>query len=377
MWFRLWVLIGKEFRQLFRDIPIMLITVWAFTGSIYMAGHAIDLDVNQYPIAIYDMDKSDASRELVSLLRPPYFKIVANLESDQQVEPFLDLGKGSLVVIIPPDFSRNIEGRNAQFQVISDGTQSQTAMLAISYIGIITYQYNMQLLLDNPSASLAGISADSLPGIDSRIRVEYNPNIDHTWFTSILEVFNMITIVGMLLTAAALVREKLYGTLDQLMVTPVKAAELFLAKIIPPLILTMCLSLVSLYLLVHQVFGTPLRGSMLLFYGVAILYSFSISSLGLLVAVFARNIAQAMLILFMILIPMLFLSGALTPPESMSPIMSYISLLSPMRYFMDFGYQVLFKGNGFAYVWHDIVGIIIFGTLIFSGSMWRFRKMIG
>ena len=377
MWFRLWVLIGKEFRQLFRDIPIMLIMIWAFTGAIYVAGHAIDLGINQYPIAIYDMDKSDASRELVSLLRKPYFKIVANLESDQQVTPFLDLGKGSLVVIIPPDFARNIEGRNAQFQVITDGTQSQTAMLAISYIGIITYQYNMQLLLDNPSASLAGISADSLPGIDSRVRVEYNPNIDHTWFTSLLEVFNMITLIGMLLTAAALVREKLYGTLDQLMVTPVQPLELFLAKIIPPLVLTMALSLVGLYVVVHQIFGTPLRGNILLFYGVAALYCFSISSLGLLIALFSRNIAQAMLILFMILIPMLFLSGAMTPPESMSPIMSYISLLSPMRYFMDFGYQVLFKGNGFAYVWLDIVGIIIFGTLIFSGSLWRFRKMIG
>lgn len=377
MWFRLWVLIGKEFRQLFRDIPIMLIMIWAFTGAIYVAGHAIDLGINQYPIAIYDMDKSDSSRELISLLRPPYFKIVTNLESDQQVTPFLDLGKGSLVVIIPPDFARNVEGKNAQFQVISDGTQSQTAMLAISYIGIITYQYNMQLLLDNPSASLAGISADSLPGIDSRVRVEYNPNIDHTWFTSLLEVFNMITLIGMLLTAAALVREKLYGTLDQLMVTPVQPLELFLAKIIPPLVLTMVLSLVGLYVVVHQIFGTPLRGNILLFYGVAALYCFSISSLGLLIALFSRNIAQAMLILFMILIPMLFLSGAMTPPESMSPIMSYISLLSPMRYFMDFGYQVLFKGNGFTYVWLDIVGIIIFGTLIFSGSLWRFRKMIG
>ena len=377
MWFRLWVLIGKEFRQLFRDIPIMLIMIWAFTGAIYVAGHAIDLGINQYPIAIYDMDKSDASRELVSLLRKPYFKIVANLESDRQVTPFLDLGKGSLVVIIPPDFARNIEGKNAQFQVISDGTQSQTAMLAISYIGIITYQYNMQLLLDNPSANLAGISADSLPGIDSRVRVEYNPNIDHTWFTSLLEVFNMITLIGMLLTAAALVREKLYGTLDQLMVTPVQPLELFLAKIIPPLVLTMALSLVGLFVVVHQIFGTPLRGNILLFYGVAALYCFSISSLGLLIALFSRNIAQAMLILFMILIPMLFLSGAMTPPESMSPIMSYISLLSPMRYFMDFGYQVLFKGNGFAYVWPDIVGIIIFGTIIFCGSLWRFKKMIG
>ena len=376
MWFRLWVLIGKEFRQLFRDIPIMLIMVWAFTGAIYVAGHAIDLGINQYPIAVYDMDKSDSSRELVSLMRQPYFKIVANLESDKQVTPFLDLGKGSLVVIIPPDFSRNIEGRKAQFQVISDGTQSQTAMLAISYIGMMTYRYNMQLLLDNPSASLAGISADSLPGIDSRVRIEYNPNMDNTWFTSLLELFNMITLIGMLLTAAALVREKLYGTLDQLMVTPVQPLELFLAKIIPPLILTMILSLVGLYVVVHQIFGTPLRGNMLLFYGVAVLYCFSISSLGLIIALFARNIAQAMLMLFMILIPMMFLSGAMTPPESMSPIMNYLSMLSPMRYFMDFGYQVLFKGNGFADVWLDIVGIVIFGTIIFCGSLWRFRKMI-
>lgn len=377
MWFRLRVLIGKEFLQLLRDTPIMLIMVWAFTGAIYVAGHAIDLEVNQYPVAIYDMDKSDASRELVSLMRPPYFKIVANLSSDHEIVPFLDLGKGSLVIIIPPNFSRNVEAQNAQFQVISDGTQSRTALLAISYIGVIANQHNMQLLMDSSIAQGAGISAATLPGIDSRMRVEYNANVDHTWFTSLLEVLNMITLVGMLLTAAALVREKLYGTLDQLMVTPIEPVELFLAKIIPPLVLTMGLSLIGLFLVVHQIFGTPLRGNVLLFYAVAALYCFSISSLGLLIALFSKNIAQAMLILFMILIPMLFLSGAMTPPESMSPIMSYASLLSPMRYFMDFGYQVLFKGNGFTYVWPEILGIVIFGTVIFCGSLWRFRKMVG
>jgi len=148
-----------------------------------------------------------------------------------------------------------------------------------------------------------------------------------------------------------------------------------MAKIIPTVVIIMLLSLVSLFVIVQGVFHTPIRGSLLLFYSVMAIYVFSVSSFGLLVAVFARNLAQAMMTLFLILMPMIFLSGAFTPPESMAPWMKAASLISPMRYFMDFGYQVLFKGNGIAYVWHDILGIFILGAAMFGLSVWGFRRL--
>ncbi|MCX8030663.1 MAG: ABC transporter permease, partial [Thermodesulfovibrionales bacterium] len=200
------------------------------------------------------------------------------------------------------------------------------------------------------------------------------PNTLTSWFMSLLEYFNMITMVALLVTAAQMVREKEHGTVEQLLVTPVRTWEIFIAKIIPTVFAIALLSPISIFGILKGVFDVPLRGSLLLFYPVMLFYAFTISSLGLVISTVARNLAQSMMLMLVILIPMLFLSGAWTPPESMHPIMRYLSLISPMRYFIDFGYSVLFKGNGIEYVWHDIVGIVLLGVALFSFSVWRFRK---
>jgi len=371
MWRRMVAMIRKEFQQLLHDWPILFILMWAFSGAIYVAGHAVRIEVNNYPTVILDLSRSVQSRELVSLIRAPYFKIVAYARNDDEVVQFLDTGKASLAVVIPPDFERRVAAGSGRFQIISDGTISQTSIMATSYIARIAGVYNFQLLTQRLGVTPRDLA--NIPQVDARIRVEYNPNVDNVWFISLLEMLNMITMVSMLLTAAAMVREKVYGTLEQLLVSPLRPIELFMAKIIPTVVIIMLLSLVSLFVIVQGVFHTPIRGSLLLFYSVMAIYVFSVSSFGLLVAVFARNLAQAMMTLFLILMPMMFLSGAFTPQESMAPWMQYASLISPMRYFMDFGYQVLFKGNGVAYVWHDVLGILVLGTLMFGLSVWRFR----
>jgi ABC-2 type transport system permease protein len=185
----------------------------------------------------------------------------------------------------------------------------------------------------------------------------------------------MTTMVSMLLTASAVVREKERGTLDQLLVTPLRPAELFAAKIAPTLVIILALSFLSLVGIIRGTFGTPVRGSLLLFYSVTALYVFTVANLGIAMAVIVRNIAQAMMLLILILFPMLFLSGARFPPETMEPWLRYLSLISPMRYYIDFGYQVLFKGNGLAYVWHDLVGMFVIGALMFVFSVIRFRRL--
>ena len=375
MWRRLGALIRKEFQQLLHDWPILFILMWAFSGAIYVAGHAVRIEVNNYPTVILDMSRSVQSRELVSLIRAPYFKIVDYASNDDEVVRFLDSGKASLAVVIPPDFERRVATGSGQFQVISDGTISQTSIMATSYIARIAGVYNLQLMTQRLGVTPQEMA--NIPQVDARIRVEYNPNVDNVWFISLLEMLNMITMVSMLLTAAAMVREKVYGTLEQLLVSPLRPMELFIAKIIPTVVIILLMSLVSLFVIVQGIFHTPIRGSLLLFYSVMAIYVFSVSSFGLLVAVFARNLAQAMMTLFLILMPMLFLSGAFTPPESMAPWMQYASLVSPLRYFMDFGYQVLFKGNGIAYVWHDILGIFALGSAMFALSVWGFRRQLG
>ncbi len=372
-WKRLSAMIVKEFSQLFHDRPILFILVFAFTGIIYLAGHAISMDIKNYPVVVHDLSQSKDSRELISHLRSPYFKVVRYVYNDRQTVKALDSGKASLAVIIPPEFARNLRQNKADFQVISDGTLTMSAAIANAYIANILNAYNLSILKERGVFKVATLK--QLPQVDARVRVAYNPNFTHSWFSSLLELFNMITMISTLLTAAAMVREKEHGTLEQLMITPLRPVELFIAKIVPTVVMVSLFSLISLLGVINGIYGTPLRGNFLFFYIVSAVYIFIMSGLGLTIAIFARNIAQATLMMLLIIFPMMFLSGSFTPPESMSTWMRYASLLSPMRYYIDFGFQVLFKGNGFIYVWHDIAGIMIFGIIIFGISLRYFKHL--
>jgi ABC-2 type transport system permease protein len=309
------------------------------------------------------------SRELVSRFRAPYFKIAGYVRSDAELVAVLDRGQAGLAIVIPPDFERRAAEASARFQVIMDGTQSTSATIAGAHIAGIANGYGGELLARRPGVG------GSLPGVDARIRVEYNPNLVETWFSSLLEVLNQATMISMLLAAAAMVREREHGTLEHLLVSPLRPAELFAAKVIPVVTLVPLAALASAFAIVHGVFETPIRGSVALFYGVSVLYVFAMASLGLAIAVVARNLGQAMMMLLLVLYPMELLSGAFTPPESMGSIMRYGGLLSPVRHYVDFGYQVLFKGNGLAYVWPDIAAILALGVALFAVSVRRFARL--
>jgi ABC-2 type transport system permease protein len=368
---RLAAMIRKESSQLFRDVPILLFVIWAFTGAVYTGGHGMGADLRDYPVLVLDLSRSAESRELISRFRAPYFKVVGYAGSDAELVRGLDAGRASLAIVIPPDFERRAHRGGARFQVISDGSQSMSATIAGAHIASIAGRYGVELL----EARLAGAGQARLPQVEARVRVEYNPNLVESWFSGLLEVLNQVTMIAMLLAAAAMVREREHGTLEHLLVSPLRPWELFTAKVVPVVILVPLAALGSVFGIVHGVFGTPIRGSIALFYAVSVVYVFALASLGLAVAMLARNLGQAMLLLLLILYPMMLLSGAFTPPESMGPFMRYASLVSPVRHYVDFGYQVLFKGNGLAYVWPDVVGILALGVLLFTISIRRFARL--
>ena len=370
---RLAAMIRKEFSQLFRDVPILLILLWAFTGAVFTGGHGISSEIRDYPIVVLDLSRSPASRELTSRFRGPYFKIVRFLGDERELVAVLDEGRASLAIVIPPDFERRVRATGARFQVIMDGAQSTSATIAGAHIATIANGYSVELLERRWRGTGAAVS---VPQIDARIRVEYNPNLLETWFSSLLEVLNQVTMISMLLAAAAMVREREHGTVEQLLVSPLRPAELFAAKVIPVVVVVPLAALGSLFGIVHGVFGTPIRGSVALFYGVSVLYVFAMASLGLAIAGVARNLGQAMMMLLLVLYPMMLLSGAFTPPESMGPLVRYGGLLSPVRHYIDLGYQVLFKGNGLADVWPEIVGIVVLGLALFAISIRRFARLV-
>jgi ABC-2 type transport system permease protein len=368
---RLAAMIRKEWSQLFRDVPILIFVVWAFTGAVYTGGHGIGSELRNYPTLVLDLSRGPASRELLSRFRAPYFKVVGYAESDAEVVRWLDSGRASLAIVIPADFERRVQRGSARFQVISDGSQSMSATIAGAHIASIAGRYGVELL----EARLGGAGRAGLPQVDARVRVEYNPNLVETWFSGLLEVLNQVTMIAMLLAAAAMVREREHGTLEHLLVSPLRPWELFAAKVVPVVALVPLAALGSVFGIVHGVFGTPIRGSVALFYAVSVVYVFAMASLGLAIAMVARNLGQAMLLLLLILYPMMLLSGAFTPPEAMGPLVRYAGLISPVRHYVDFGYQVLFKGNGLAYVWPDVLGILGLGVILFGIAVRRFARL--
>ena len=333
------------------------------------------MEITNVATVVYDLSRGPASREFLSHLQRPYFKTVAYLDQEKDIAKWLDSGRASIVVVIPSDFQRKVEGKGqAEIQVITDGALAMPATIAVAYIAQISSKYSTSVLKERAGA--VGMNLNQLPRLDEQVRVKFNPNMESSWFSSLLELMNMITMVSLLLTAADLVKEKEHGTLEQLLVSPVRTFEVFLAKIIPTLALVLGLSVLSIFLVAKPVFGVPIRGSLFLFYSAAVLYVFAMTSLGIAIAVVARNLSQAMMIMLLILQPMLFLSGAWNPPEAMNPWMRKMSIISPMRYFIDFGFGVLLKGNGLALVAWDIVGMLVFGIALFSFSLCWFQRSL-
>lgn len=353
----------KEFLQLFRDKVLIIVLFYAFTILIYTAGKGVVLQVQKFPTIIKDESKTPESRELISRFRAPYFKILGFVESEKEILEKLDKGEVSMAIIIPSDFKRKFDKGKAKIQVIIDGTISMTATMAISYVAEIVRDF-----------SLEGVDVSVFPMVEEKTRIFYNPNNLSSWFMSLLELFNMITMVSLLITSAALIREKEQGTIEQLLVTPVKSWEVFFAKIIPTVVVIGFLSLISLFVMIKGIFKVPVKGSIILFLIGDVLYIFTMASIGIAIATVVKNLSQAMMVIIAILVPMLMISGAWSPPEAMHPLIRYISLLSPMRYFLDFGYGVLLKGNGLKYVLKDILGIFLIGTLLLILSSLKFRQ---
>jgi ABC-2 type transport system permease protein len=369
---RLFGLIRTEFAQIFRDPPLVVILVWAFTAAVYTSGRGRATETTNVATAVYDLSRGPASREFLSHLQSPYFKTVAYLTHESDITAWLDHGKAAIVVVVPPGFQRDIDsGGTAHVQVLTDGALAMQATVSIAYLAAISGRYSIDVL-----RARAGSNPARGSPIDERLRVRFNPNMQSAWFASLLELLNMCTMVSLLLTAANLVREKEHGTVERLLVSPARPVEIFLGKIAPTVVFVVVLSVVSFASVLVPVFGLPIRGSMVLFLSVAALYVFAMTSMGIAIAVVARNMAQAIMLMILILQPMVFLSGAWNPPEAMSPWLRAISLVSPLRYFIDFAFGVILKGNSFAIVAWDVLGVAMLGCVLFGFSLWWFTRRL-
>jgi len=371
-WSRMAAMTGKELLQLARDTLLVLAVIYLFTLDIMMAG-GVKMDLNQATVMVHDSDHSLASRELIHRFQPPYFQLGGEILDQKEGIQLLDQGKALVVLDIPPRFQHDlIQGRPTQVQVQVDTSNIVLGTLAASYSGQIIGQYGFDAALQRLGLSAEGLAA--VPMLVDRHRVWYNPNQKDSWFMSISELLTVITVLAMMLPAAAAVREKERGTIEQLLVSPLTPLQILLPKVIAMTLVILLGTALSVGLILHGVFHVPMKGSLSLFFAVTAMYTFAMSGLGLFISTVSRNLAQAAMMTIMIMMPIILLSGAWTPPEAMPVGIRQAMYISPLYYYIEISYAILLKGAGIKILWDSLLGLGMLGSLVFSFGVWRFRR---
>ncbi len=372
-WRRLWVMTWKELLQLGRDIPLCLFLLYSFSLSVYISGAGVAMQLNNASLLVHDADHSASSRELIYRFREPYFRFDGEVQDPDEGEKQLEQGTAILLLDIPPRFHEAIGGHepiSVQLQV--DTTNAAQGLSAASYAARIVGSFGFDLA----SSHLGGVSdgQSNLPVVSSAHRVWFNQDQDETWYQSISHILRMVTLFALMLPAAALVREKERGTIEQLLVSPVTPLQIMLSKVVAMTLVILVSTALAMGSVLIPVFGVPVKGSVPLFFLLTALYGFTTAGLGLLAATVTRNQGQVGMIALLVVAPMVLLSGIGTPFELMPQWVQTLMALSPLRYYADITYGVLLKGAGFDLLWDSILAMAALGGALFGLGLWRFRR---
>jgi len=375
MSFKFYTLLKKEFLQFSRNAMLVGIVLYGATLDVWMAAQVTG-DLQNFPIAIYDQDKSQKSLELVSKIRPPHFIIHSHIDCEKEIERLILSDEVGAVLVIPRRFQSQIDSqKSGPIQVILDATTSNTAEIAAGYLAAILVDYSTRILVKEWQVST--VSFKLIPTATMVPRFCFNDNLNDRWLMALQEFFTIFTLIAILLSATAMVNEKQFGTIEQLMVTPVTPMEIMLAKILPMIVVFLLAAFISIYTVLVPVLEVPLRGSALEFLLVTTVFCFTSSGLGLLVSTVSNNLSETVLLTLLLLFPILFLSGSWVPPEAMPRWLGLLVQLSPLKYYLDLGLGIFLKGNSLAFMWKDFASLIGLGLVIFWIGVVRFRKMFG
>ncbi|MAB13030.1 ABC transporter permease [Parvibaculum sp.] len=358
----------KELRSLRADPVLVFLIVYAFSWGIYEVASGVKFEVANASVAVIDEDHSTLSRRIASALLPPYFQQSVEINTAQSRNA-LETGKYIFILDIPPNFERDLlAGRQPELQVNVDATAMSMAGNGAAYIQSIVQQEVQRFLY----------STDEIPKAqaDVIVRALFNPNLDSVPFTSVMEVINNITMLSVILAGAALIREREHGTLEHLLVMPVSSMEIMVSKLWANGMVIVLAATLSLVIMVHGVLGVETSGSLLLFISGAILYQFSVTALGILLATFTTSMAQYGLLVMPILILMQLLSGSSTPLESMPVWLQDAMQASPSTHFVAFSQAILYRGADLSIVWPQMTAMAAIGAIFLIVSLARFRRAI-
>ena len=358
----------KELWSLWRDPALLVLIVYTFTAALYFAATAAPEGLRRAAIAIVDEDDSALSARIATAFYPPQFVPPARIAPDA-ADAGLDAGMYTFVLDIPPDFQRDVlAGRAPKIQLAVDATRMSQA-----FTGNGTIQ---QIVLGEVAEFVRRYRADAPPAVDVAIRQRFNQSLDPAWFGSVMELANNITMLSIILTGAALIREREHGTIEHLLVMPVTPTEIMLSKVWAMGVIVLAAAVVSLTVVIRGALGVQIHGSVALFLLCAALHLFATTSMGIFMATVARSMPQFGLLLMLTLIPLQMLSGAVTPRESMPDAVRWLMSLAPTTHFVDLSQAILFRGAGLAIAWPSMLALAAIGAVLFGLSLARFRKTI-
>ena len=370
---RLISLIRKEFIQILRDPRTLIVIIVMPIAMLFLLGYAANTDVKNLPIAVWDQSRTPSSRDLLDAFRSAnYFTIAYQVGSQDEIQSLIEQNKVHAALIIPPDYDLRLSEGNAQIAMILDGSDATTGSAALSAAQLIGQSYATQVLSDQ--AQVAGMAAIK-PPLEVRTEVWYNPDLVSAYFMIPGLIGMILNFITTLLTASTIVRERERGTIEQLIVTPIRSWELVIGKIAPYVFLGLA-DTAEVMLIGHFWFAVPVRSSLWLILGTTCVLLLSSLGIGLLASTIANTQQEAFLTVLFTILPSVFLSGFFFPLEAMPPFLQWVSYLIPLRYFLIIIRSLMIKGVGLAAIQNEVIGLTVLGVVVMSLAAMRFHKRL-
>ena len=371
---RLMSIIRKEFIQIFRDVRTLVMILVIPIMQLFLLGYSATNDVRNIPLAVLDRSRSVESRALLDSYRAAdYFRIAYTVDSEAEIEDLISRGNARAAVIIPPDYAQRVSDGNAQVAFILDGSDPTSASTALSAAQLISQMHSTEILTERFSRTGSTIRVQ--PPVEVRTTVWYNPDMISAHFMIPGVIGMILYAIAAILTATSVVRERERGTIEQLIVTPIRSWELIVGKLMPYVILGF-FNTIEVLAVGHWWFGMPIRGDL----GLILLLSSVFLVTGLGIGLFASTIAntqqEAMLTVWMTLLPSIFLSGFFFPLEAMPAVLRWLSYLMPLRYYLVIIRSLLLKGVGLEMIQFDVIAMTLFAVGIMAAAALRFRKRL-
>ena len=357
----------KELRSLLHDYVLLGLVVYSFSLAVMIQARSNSQELHNASLAIVDDDRSELSRRIAHAFTPPLFQPPQTI-AERDIVPLMNKGRYTLVIDIPPNFQRDVlGGRRPALQIDVDATAMVQAGLGSGYA--------QQIIATEVAGFLSHSEGVPQSTVNLDVRIAFNQNITTAWFTSVMAIINNVTMLAIILSGAAIVREREHGTMDHLLVMPLTPFEIAMSKVwANGLVIAVAVAL-SLTLVVRLILGIPIAGSIPLFMVGVVIYLFFATAIGIFLGTVARSMPQLGLLFMLVFLPMNMLSGGNTPLESMPPWLATVMQVSPSTHFVSFAQPILYRGAGLDVVWPEFLAVAGIGGLFFGLAIMRFRSV--